>query len=404
MECPVVLFLDRYQVNTQWFDSVMVVKGKRLVYLLIEQVDKESQPTAIEGMSPKIGAVVYGKVIQHIASQGGYILDLGNGILGYLAGNIGKNRGYAVGEYLVVQVIRLADDRKPVKVSDTIVLHRGGISLCCNYNKDIRSKTKHVQSVTDAVGTEDTSSISVSHTLDGSVDRAIIEYRIDLLLKVQHMCRRGYPRHELDSCVLIPGDSLCSRVVNAWGSSYAAHEAFPVADMAPDKVYVSDNLESIVCNLRPEWKHKIFISSDDVIEGYDLWTQLNELQYNKIQLECGGWYIIELTEALVSIDINSGSSWGRKAIYRTNMEAMQNIPMALWLRHLGGHIVIDPAGNSTAYEKKQYISTLKKNSNSTRDTKFSTTSSGLLTFVRSKRYLANSHDFYTNLVDRINIL
>jgi len=65
----------------------------------------------------------------------------------------------------------------------------------------------------------------------------------------------------------------------------------------------------------------------------------------KVDLSSGGHIVIEQTEALVSIDVNTGSYTGRKdpskTIFRTNMDAAVEIARQLRLRDVGGIIVID---------------------------------------------------------------
>ena len=65
----------------------------------------------------------------------------------------------------------------------------------------------------------------------------------------------------------------------------------------------------------------------------------------KVWLKCGGYLVIEETEALVVVDVNTGRNVGRgkqdETIFKTNMEAAQEIGRQLRLRDLGGIIVLD---------------------------------------------------------------
>ena len=66
---------------------------------------------------------------------------------------------------------------------------------------------------------------------------------------------------------------------------------------------------------------------------------------NKIWLKSGGYIVIELTEALTAIDVNTGSYVGKRnleeTILKTNLEAVKEIAYQLRLRNIGGLIVID---------------------------------------------------------------
>ena len=74
-------------------------------------------------------------------------------------------------------------------------------------------------------------------------------------------------------------------------------------------------------------------------------TELHKLHTTRVDLESGAYLIINPTEALVSIDINSGKSTGEKTIedtaLKTNIEAAHEIAKQLRLRDLSGLIVID---------------------------------------------------------------
>lgn len=65
----------------------------------------------------------------------------------------------------------------------------------------------------------------------------------------------------------------------------------------------------------------------------------------KVEMKCGGYLVIEQTEAMTTIDVNTGSYLGsfslEETAYRTNLEAARAIPRQLRLRNLGGIIVID---------------------------------------------------------------
>ncbi len=82
-----------------------------------------------------------------------------------------------------------------------------------------------------------------------------------------------------------------------------------------------------------------------LFDEYDLETEIRELFNRRVELPTGGYLIIEPTEALVSIDVNTGRYTGRqdpeKTILRTNLEAAREIARQVRLRDLGGIIVID---------------------------------------------------------------
>ena len=83
----------------------------------------------------------------------------------------------------------------------------------------------------------------------------------------------------------------------------------------------------------------------DVFEEYTMQKELNDLANNKIWLRCGGYIVIDKTEALTAIDVNSGKCVGKNnledTIFKVNSEAAKEIAKQIRLRDIGGIIVID---------------------------------------------------------------
>ena len=93
----------------------------------------------------------------------------------------------------------------------------------------------------------------------------------------------------------------------------------------------------------------------------DIETKLNEIFETKVKLTSGGYLVINPTEALVSIDVNSGKSIKQKNIestaLNTNLEAAEEISRQIKIRDLSGLIIIDfidmhSFGNRRLIEKK----------------------------------------------------
>ncbi|NIM51525.1 MAG: Rne/Rng family ribonuclease [Gemmatimonadales bacterium] len=82
-----------------------------------------------------------------------------------------------------------------------------------------------------------------------------------------------------------------------------------------------------------------------LFDKFDIETEIRELFDRRVDLPTGGYLVIEPTEALVSIDVNTGRYTGKKdpetTILRTNLEAAREIARQIRLRDLGGIIVID---------------------------------------------------------------
>lgn len=90
---------------------------------------------------------------------------------------------------------------------------------------------------------------------------------------------------------------------------------------------------------------KLYSGEESLFQKFAVDAQLEDLYRSRVVLPSGGYIIINQTEALVSIDINSGKATKERNIsetaYKTNLEAAMEIARQLRLRNLAGLIVID---------------------------------------------------------------
>ena len=119
-----------------------------------------------------------------------------------------------------------------------------------------------------------------------------------------------------------------------------------------DEIVVdSDRLQSIAAGFLEKYMPSLAPKVRQVGEGWAVFDDLGiHLEIQKaleprIPLKSGGTIVVNPTEALVAIDVNSGRYVGRKSLeetaLRTNLEAVREIVRMLRLRDLGGIIVID---------------------------------------------------------------
>ncbi len=82
-----------------------------------------------------------------------------------------------------------------------------------------------------------------------------------------------------------------------------------------------------------------------LFERYGVDEEVARALLPRVAMKCGGYLVVEQTEAMATIDVNTGSYLGGHSLeetaYRTNLEAARLIPRQLRLRNLGGIIVID---------------------------------------------------------------
>jgi len=106
-------------------------------------------------------------------------------------------------------------------------------------------------------------------------------------------------------------------------------------------------LYSFIKSIAPEFRQQIkyFDQPTNIFEFYGIEKQIEALLDKKVSLKSGGSLIIETTEAMTVIDVNTGKFVGKKSledtILKTNLEAADEIVRQLRLRNIGGLIVID---------------------------------------------------------------
>jgi ribonuclease G len=92
---------------------------------------------------------------------------------------------------------------------------------------------------------------------------------------------------------------------------------------------------------------KLYTRDEPILEAYGVQAEIDKAIKPRVWLRSGGYLVINQTEALVSIDVNTGKFVGRGAtrledtITRTNLEAVEEIARQIRLRDLGGIIVLD---------------------------------------------------------------
>ncbi len=110
---------------------------------------------------------------------------------------------------------------------------------------------------------------------------------------------------------------------------------------------VFNEVKNFVHIISPKHKRivKRYAADRPIFTKYQLEDQITTIFENRVQLKSGGSIVIEQTEALVAIDVNSGRATQKRSIEQTalttNMEAAEEVARQLRLRDLGGLIVVD---------------------------------------------------------------
>jgi len=120
-----------------------------------------------------------------------------------------------------------------------------------------------------------------------------------------------------------------------------------VDSLTVDSKQLYNEISEYLKGIAPDLIERVKLYEDPVplFDKANIETEIRDLFKRRCDLPSGGYLIIEPTEALVSIDVNSGRYTGKKdpekTILRTNIEAAREVARQLRLRDVGGIIVCD---------------------------------------------------------------
>jgi ribonuclease E len=132
-----------------------------------------------------------------------------------------------------------------------------------------------------------------------------------------------------------------------------------------DNQDVFQTLRTFIREMAPRHVHALKLYKDNlpIFTRYQIEDQIDRIYTARVPLKSGGSIVINPTEALVSIDVNSGRCTSQKEIedtaLKTNLEAADEIARQLRLRDLGGLVVIDFIDMKDRKHQKQVEQALK---------------------------------------------
>jgi ribonuclease G len=109
---------------------------------------------------------------------------------------------------------------------------------------------------------------------------------------------------------------------------------------------------------------ELYSAQRPIFELHHVEEEIHKALDRKVSLKSGGYLIIDQTEAMTTIDVNTGAFVGHRnleeTIFRTNLEASVTIARQLRLRNLGGIIIIDFIDMEEPEHRRQVIQALEK--------------------------------------------
>ena len=138
-----------------------------------------------------------------------------------------------------------------------------------------------------------------------------------------------------------------------------------VDHLAVDSKELHHEIMGYLDQVGPELKERVelYEASVPLFDKHEIESEIRDLFKRRVDLPSGGYLIIEHTEALVSVDVNTGRYTGKKdpekTILKTNTDAAREVARQLRLRDIGGIIVVDFIDMETRGNRERVLQELR---------------------------------------------
>lgn len=341
MENKLIISKQNERILTSWLED-----GR------IRQFQAEPAESAVA-----VGDIYVGKVRNIVKNIHAAFVEFQKGQMGYLSldekvipihtqGRVQDETRVLIGDEIIVQIAREAVKTKPPTLTGKIDLSGKYVALSLgssgiNVSRKITDKQEkmRLRELLEKYSTQEYGIIA--RTNSQGISEEALERELNVLMqRYQKVVAEGMHKAPFACLYQAPPAYLGS-----------------VRDMYRGKIHqvLTDSreiYEEIQAYVREQnWEQEIEVALWDEHNGrmsavYNIDKTLERTLRQKVWLKSGGYLIIQPTEALVSIDVNTGKAISRKkdaqkTFYKINMEAAEEIACQLRLRNLSGIILVD---------------------------------------------------------------
>jgi ribonuclease G len=380
-----------------WENRVAILEDSRLAEIYVEREERV------------IGSIYKGKVVNVLPGMGASFVDIGLGRNAFLYVddinktplNIGDvevtsgRSGYTItekvsrGDDVLVQIVKEPRGLKGARVSTNISLPGRYLILMptgkfSGVSRKIESTDERNRLKTIMKAIRPDGMATVVRTAAGGVSNAELIADLGILIRMWHGILEQYKR--------IPSPALLHKDMNL---VYKTARDFITPDV--DHVWLddeteTDNVKDFMRLLGPQYVDRIkyYEHGKRLFADFKIDDEIARLMKPTVKLPSGGSIVIESTEALTVVDVNSGKFTGGKnlddTIVRTNVEAATEVARQVRLRDIGGIIVCDFIDMSSEHDRNRVITALQEGlrKDRTRSTIQSFSPLGLLEFTRKR--------------------
>lgn len=298
-----------------------------------------------------VGNIYKGKIQNVLPGMQAIFVDIGRDKNGFLyTGDLpaesqpGGNAGFTVGRDITVQVTKDAFGTKGPRLTTHLTLPGRYVVLMptvefSGVSRRIASEEerRRLREVADKVRPKGMG-IIIRTIAEGKSEEDLIrdvEYLVNLWNALEARAKRA------NAPMLLYRDvDLVIRLVRDYLSA-------DVAKFIIDNREACGRVNDLLKYTSPELvdRLELYEGAEDVFSCHGIDAELDKLQERRVWLKCGGYLVIDRTEALTVIDVNTGRFVGRTAlgdtVFQANLEAAEEIARQIRLRDIGGIIIID---------------------------------------------------------------
>ena len=306
------------------------------------------------------GNIYKGKVVDILNNGEIIFVDIGLEKNAFLSFENKKDISkYNIDDKLIVQVETEPRDEKGAKLTlDYSINGENLVLLPKSKNLSISKKIKDIEEVNRLKNiflSTDNGLILRTNSEGKSEENLLEEYR--RLENIDNQINKDFEK--INVGLLYDVNSILKKVVVLFDDSI---EKFIIDDehIFKEIKYLLEEIgkKDLIKKLRKYFK------DEDIFEYYSINSQIERALDRKVYLDSGAYIIIEKTEALISIDVNTGQNTGNKTsqelIFQTNLEATKEIARQIKLRNLAGIIIIDFIDMKKFSNKKRILEKFKK--------------------------------------------
>ena len=159
-------------------------------------------------------------------------------------------------------------------------------------------------------------------------------------------------------CCIFQEPDLCERVVRDWLTEDV--DAIIIDD---DRSYNAMREITGKISMRARSKIRRYDGENGIFDHYGIERQLSEAFSRQVPLKSGGYLVIDETEALIAVDVNTGHYKGNgsqeDAIREVNLEAVDEVARQLRLRNIGGLVILDLIDMKSRKHQREVVRRLK---------------------------------------------